>query len=328
MVGDGANDCAALKAAHVGVSLSESDASIAAPFTSTAADITCIPALLREGRASLVTSYQLFRFTALYSIIQFCAVLLCFFRGSVFGNWQYFFQDLVIVFPITILMGVTPTAARLTPKRPSGDLLSPRNIASTLGHMLICLAFQLAVYALPFAEPDFVDLQTAAQGPLTWHTTALYYASNVQLLIVAALFARGAPWKAAPHTNTRLFAWFAFVLSASLLLIAVAREGAGTFLWTDDACLPMHLRRLILLLMVLNAALCAAYEELALPLAELALRTTLLASHAAGGGGSALGVGRHPALTARKPFHALRQSFELGWSAQGGDDRAVSVATA
>ncbi len=33
MCGDGANDCAALKASHVGVSLSESDASIAAPFT-------------------------------------------------------------------------------------------------------------------------------------------------------------------------------------------------------------------------------------------------------------------------------------------------------
>ncbi|VDM54405.1 unnamed protein product [Angiostrongylus costaricensis] len=34
MCGDGANDCAALKAAHVGISLSDAEASIAAPFTS------------------------------------------------------------------------------------------------------------------------------------------------------------------------------------------------------------------------------------------------------------------------------------------------------
>jgi len=34
MCGDGANDCAALKAASVGISLSEAEASIAAPFTS------------------------------------------------------------------------------------------------------------------------------------------------------------------------------------------------------------------------------------------------------------------------------------------------------
>ncbi|OHE93356.1 ATPase [Colletotrichum orchidophilum] len=45
--GDGANDCGALKAADVGISLSEAEASVAAPFTSRVFDIGCVPQVIR-----------------------------------------------------------------------------------------------------------------------------------------------------------------------------------------------------------------------------------------------------------------------------------------
>ena len=57
MCGDGANDCAALKQADSGISLSEAEASIAAPFTSKVQDISCVITLLREGRAALTTTF-------------------------------------------------------------------------------------------------------------------------------------------------------------------------------------------------------------------------------------------------------------------------------
>jgi cation-transporting P-type ATPase 13A2 len=45
--GDGANDCGALKAADVGISLSDAEASVAAPFTSRIFDISCVPTLIK-----------------------------------------------------------------------------------------------------------------------------------------------------------------------------------------------------------------------------------------------------------------------------------------
>lgn len=57
MCGDGANDCGALKTADVGISLSEAEASIAAPFTSKVQDIGCVITLLREGRCAMTTSF-------------------------------------------------------------------------------------------------------------------------------------------------------------------------------------------------------------------------------------------------------------------------------
>ena len=60
--GDGANDCGALKAADVGVSLSEAEASVAAPFTSRTPDISCMVDIIKEGRSALVTSFSCFKY--------------------------------------------------------------------------------------------------------------------------------------------------------------------------------------------------------------------------------------------------------------------------
>lgn len=86
--GDGANDCGALKAADVGISLSEAEASVAAPFTSRVFDISCVPQVIREGRAALVTSFSCFKYMSLYSAIQFTSVSFLYASGSNLGDFQ------------------------------------------------------------------------------------------------------------------------------------------------------------------------------------------------------------------------------------------------
>ncbi|XP_043329285.1 probable cation-transporting ATPase 13A4 isoform X3 [Cervus canadensis] len=103
MCGDGANDCGALKMAHVGVSLSEQEASVASPFTSKTPNIECVPHLIKEGRAALVTSFCMFKYMALYSMIQYVGVLLLYWETNNLSNYQFLFQDLAI----TTIIGVT-----------------------------------------------------------------------------------------------------------------------------------------------------------------------------------------------------------------------------
>lgn len=91
--GDGANDCGALKAADIGISLSEAEASVAAPFTSNRGDISCVLDTIAEGRAALVTSFNCFSYICLTSLIQFSSVLLMYSIGSSLSDGQFMLAD-------------------------------------------------------------------------------------------------------------------------------------------------------------------------------------------------------------------------------------------
>jgi cation-transporting ATPase 13A3/4/5 len=148
MCGDGANDSLALRAAHVGISLSQVEASVSAPFTSMVADISCVPKVLCEGRGALATSFCLFDFMALYSTIQFANALLCVTMQSFLSNNQFLYQDLFIVFILALFLGKTPASPTLTKKRPSSNLLSIYNMLICFGFIGLTFAMQGMVFGL------------------------------------------------------------------------------------------------------------------------------------------------------------------------------------
>jgi len=68
--GDGGNDCGALKAAHVGIALSDAEASVVAPFTSLDKTITSVLDVLKEGRCALASAFAAYKYMIMYGQVE------------------------------------------------------------------------------------------------------------------------------------------------------------------------------------------------------------------------------------------------------------------
>eukprot|EP00076_Gallus_gallus_P028647 XP_015152391.1 cation-transporting ATPase 13A2 isoform X2 [Gallus gallus] len=204
MCGDGANDCGALKAADVGISLSEAEASVASPFTSCRANIECVPTVIREGRCSLVTSFGVFKYMALYSLVQFVSVLLLYTINTNLSDFQFLFFDLIITTTVAVLMGRTGPARELGVRRPQGALISVPVLGSLLLQTALLITVQVLSYFITVSQSWYVPLNstvTAPQNLPNYENTVLFCISGFQYLILAVAMSKGYPFREPLYTN-------------------------------------------------------------------------------------------------------------------------------
>lgn len=194
--GDGANDCGALKAADIGISLSEAEASVAAPFTSQIFDISCVLNVIEEGRASLVTSFACFQYMSLYSAIQFISITILYCRGSNLGDFQFLFIDLLLIVPIAIFMSWTKPYHKIAKKKPSANLVSPKILVPLCVSIFLCFLFQaipwLMVQKTKWYIKPVVGSDDAVQSS---DNTVLFFVSNFQYILCAVVLSVGPPYR-------------------------------------------------------------------------------------------------------------------------------------
>ncbi|KAI1754422.1 hypothetical protein F4782DRAFT_29552 [Xylaria castorea] len=195
--GDGANDCGALKAADVGISLSEAEASVAAPFTSRVFDIRCVPDVIREGRAALVTSFSCFKYMSLYSAIQFTSVSFLYTSASNLGDFQFLFIDVLLILPIAIFMGWSGPYPVLSKKRPTANLVSRKVLTPLLGQMIVCILIQAASFLIvqqqewyipPHVNPEKSNIKNS-------ENTALFLVSCFEYIFIGVVLSAGKPFR-------------------------------------------------------------------------------------------------------------------------------------
>ncbi|XP_054556429.1 probable cation-transporting ATPase 13A5 isoform X2 [Talpa occidentalis] len=240
MCGDGANDCGALKMAHAGISLSEQEASVASPFTSKIANIECVPHLIKEGRAALVSSFGVFKYLTMYGIIQFIGTSLLYWQLQLFGNYQYLMQDVAITLMVCLTMSSTHAYPKLAPYRPAGQLLSPPLLLSVFLNTCFTLIVQTCAFLYVKQQPWYCEVYRYSEcylanrsnfsmnlslesnqtgnatvlstSILSFENTTLWPITTINCITVAFIFSKGKPFRKPVYTNYI----FSFLLISAL----------------------------------------------------------------------------------------------------------------
>lgn len=283
MCGDGANDCGALKRAHGGISLSELEASVASPFTSKTPSISCVPNLIREGRAALMTSFCVFKFMALYSIIQYFSVTLLYSILSNLGDFQFLFIDLAIILVVVFTMSLNPAWKELVAQRPPSGLISGALLFSVLSQIIICIGFQSLGFFWVKQQPWYevwhphsdacnttrslywnsshLDNETEldTRNIQNYENTTVFFISSFQYLIVAIAFSKGKPFRQPCYKN------YFFVVSVIMLyvfiLFIMLHPVASIDQVLQIVCVPYQWRITMLIIVVVNALVSIMVEE-------------------------------------------------------------------
>ncbi|XP_045395907.1 probable cation-transporting ATPase 13A4 isoform X3 [Lemur catta] len=283
MCGDGANDCGALKMAHVGISLSDQEASVASPFTSKTPNIECVPHLIKEGRAALVTSFCMFKYMALYSMIQYVGVLLLYWETNSLSNYQFLFQDLAVTTIIGVTMNLNGAYPKLVPFRPAGRLISPPLLLSVIFNILLSLAMHIVGFILVQRQPWYsMEMHSActvqnenvsmltiyptapekvgSNGAFTsFENTTIWFLGTINCIIVALIFSKGKPFRQPTYTNY-IFV-LVLIIQLGVCLFILFADIPDLYRRLDLLCTPVLWRVYIIIMLTFNFIVSLIVEE-------------------------------------------------------------------
>ncbi|KAM4040345.1 putative cation-transporting ATPase 13A4 isoform 2-T2 [Anomaloglossus baeobatrachus] len=279
MCGDGANDCGALKVAHAGISLSEQEASVASPFTSQTTNIQCVPELIKEGRAALVSSFAVFKYVTLYAMIQFICLLLLYWQLKSVGLYQYLIQDVGVTVLVCLTMSLTQAYPKLAPYRPPAQLISPPLLLSVMFNILFNMAIQICAFVLVQKQPWYSTSNYSAcaatsnfnftNGNTTdfpeyseyenYEATTLWSVTTISCVIVAFVFSKGKPFRKPIYTNYIFFILQPIQLGVCIFILFADIE--RIYRGLQLVCTPTLWRVAILILLIIFFLVTFTVEE-------------------------------------------------------------------
>ncbi|KAG9509642.1 putative cation-transporting ATPase 13A5, partial [Fragariocoptes setiger] len=243
MCGDGANDSGALRSAHAGISLSDTEASVAAPFTSATANISCVPTLICEGRGALVTAFGILKYMALYSLIQFCSVLILYTMYTNLTDMQFLYVDLFIITLFVGLFGRTKPYPFLDKAPPSSSLLSLDQLSSVTIQIALVVFFQLLAVLLLWRQPWYQPHQAQYDKDLAGYDNyAIFAVSVFQYVTLAIVFSKGKPYRRPLCTNYLFMATIILMTALTVALLLIPPYWNVPYVTLDVVDVPLYFK--------------------------------------------------------------------------------------
>ncbi|KAL3912222.1 MAG: hypothetical protein SGILL_006969, partial [Bacillariaceae sp.] len=153
--GDGGNDVGSLKAAHVGIALSDAEASMVAPFTSLDKDIRACVEVLKEGRCALTSALASYKFLLMYGQLSAVNLLAMAYLGILASEWCWVFMDGIWTIPLAFTLPLAKAANKLSPTRPTASLFGLHTLSSWFGVYFLNLAFMVGSFFYLFGQDWF-----------------------------------------------------------------------------------------------------------------------------------------------------------------------------
>jgi len=156
MCGDGGNDCGALRVAHVGLAMSNAEASIVSSFSTKNVSPLAMVTLLRQGRAALATSFSAYKFLLIYGETIIMAKFVYQYFNVELYEYVWILCDAFFITVLGYTLTLSNPRDKLSPRRPTVMLFGPETLISTMGIIVINGIFMMCSMVLLYQQPWFV----------------------------------------------------------------------------------------------------------------------------------------------------------------------------
>ena len=264
MVGDGANDCAALRQANCGLSLSGEQSAMAAAFSTPSGSVQSLLPLLAEGRAALAATCGAFKYQVSYCFLLLGAVMLMFWDGIFNSDGGYVLIDIVLNIAPPLLFGTTCAARRLHHQRPNGRLFGWRTLLSIFSFVFIQLLLYTAIRSLvrhqSWYEQPIVNLRHIKRSEPSHLALAVLSVNMASYVIAAIIFAPGRPHRRSILSNP-LYVGVIVLNALIVLCITLWPAPAWLLTYANFRDVPdIRFKMTLLAISLVNFALCYAWE--------------------------------------------------------------------